>query len=247
MCFSCVCVLYTHHSIATKGVESTHVYTGYSNFNQNAIAFSVSRCHLHTDLPMSKPLDANAIWEFRKVVGIHVGDLKMKRSNTAERRASKLSSQGWHDGNGNGFGVWHSPTHWQWNDRGASAIPKIVPPASHSRFYHSIYILRASQWSLQIINKTLCRNGFSSCEPRKAAAKQMTRRNKIFISCFQKSMGKVNGNWKAWVTSFNQKQHSGETRSHLVFKAVKYQCIQALTIPRQKVSIELSRVAEGKQ
>ena len=91
----------------------------------------------------------------------------------------------------------------------------------------SIYILRASQWSLQIINKTLCRNGFSSCEPRKAAAKQMTRRNKIFISCFQKSMGNVNGNWKAWATSFNQKQHSGETRSHLVFKAVNTRNINA--------------------
>ena len=85
-----------------------------------------------------------------------------------------------------------------------------------------------------LINKTLCWNGFSS-EPRKAAAKQMTRRNKIFISCFSDAQtgrhlkGKINGNWKAWVTSFNQKQNAfrgNSEPSYVVFKAVniaKYQ------------------------
>lgn len=87
--------------------------------------------------------------------------------------------------------------------------PKFLPLAGHSRFY----IVRASQWSPNQQKKL-------SSEPRKAAAKQMTRRNKIFISCFSDAQtgrhlkGKINGNWKAWVTSFNQKQNAfGGTRS----------------------------------
>ena len=114
----------------------------------------------------------------------------------------------------------------------------------------SIYILRASQWSLQIINKTLCRNGFSSCEPRKAAAKQMTRRNKIFISCFSGINGESQQKLEGMGHIILPKTASGGNSEPSCLQSCeyqKYQCIQALTIPRQKVSIELSRVAEGKQ
>lgn len=85
-----------------------------------------------------------------------------------------------------------------------------------------------------LINKTLCRNGFSS-EPRKAAAKQMTRRNKIFISCFSDTQTGRHLKGKSTEIGRHGSHHSTKNRipfrgnsepSYIVFKAVniaKYQ------------------------